>query len=320
MLTFVRRWQKPPIMTFLIRSSRNRANRFCLPLSKEGLITPRFVAGQQEARKIRIKVHEELRELFNENPDRFDFHSHTTPLISLIASVKERITQLASSEVLLALDKKFKKMYHDRFPTDIPHTEDLPHDVYHNIEIKPGLPISVGRSYSCPRKYRDSWKTLIEQHAAAGRIRPSNSPYASPSFIIPKADKSALPRWVNDYRKLNSITIPDAYPLPRIEDILADCSKGKIWGKIDMTNSFFQTCVNPDHVKYTATLTPFGLWEWLVMPMGLRNAPATHQRRVTMALSHLIGKICHVYIDDIIIWSTTLSEHKKNLSTVLEAL
>ena len=280
----------------------------------------KFHSGQLEARKIRINIHEELTELFKENPDRFDFVPHTTPLVNLIASIKKRIVELASSELLLALDKKFKDSYHDRFPSDIPHTKDLPSDVYHNIEIKPGLPISVGRSYSCPRKYRDGWKTLLDQHAAAGRIRPSNSPYASPSFIIPKADKSALPRWVNDYRKLNSVTIPDAYPLPRIEDILADCSKGKIWGKIDMTNSFFQTRVNPDHVKYTATLTPFGLWEWLVMPMGLRNAPATHQRRVTMSLSHLIGKICHVYIDDIIIWSTTLSEHKRNLSTVLQAL
>jgi hypothetical protein len=74
---------------------------------------------------------------------------------------------------------------------------------------------------------------------------------------------------VNDYRKLNNVTIPNNYPLPCIDNILADCSQGKIWGKIDMTNSFFQTLVHPDHVKYTATLTPFGLWEWVVMPMGL---------------------------------------------------
>ena len=87
-----------------------------------------------------------------------------------------------------------------------------------------------------------------------------------------------------------------------------------------MTNSFFQMLVNPDHIKYTATLTPFGLWEWVVMPMGLRNSPATHQRRVTLALKELIGKICHVYLDDIIIWSSSITEHRRNVTAVLEAL
>lgn len=192
--------------------------------------------------------------------------------------------------------------------------------VYHHIEIKPGSPISVGQAYSYPRKYRDGWKTLIEQHSKAGRICLSSSPYASPSFIIPKADSSVLPRWVNDYRKLNKLTVPDNYPLPRIDDILADCAKGKIWGKINITNSFFQTLVHPDHVKYTTMLTPFRLWEWVVMPMGLRNSPATHQQRVMQALSDLIGRICHVYLDDIIIWLSSLAEHKANVALVLEAL
>jgi hypothetical protein len=125
---------------------------------------------------------------------------------------------------------------------------------------------------------------------------------------------------VNDYRILNRATVPDNYPLPRIDNILADCAKGRIWGKIDMTNSFFQTLVHPDHVKYTATLTPFGLWEWVVMPMGLRNSPVTHQRRVTLALRDLIGRICHVYLDDIIIWSQSVEEHQKNVTLVLQAL
>jgi hypothetical protein len=223
------------------------------------------------------KVYMELNEFIKENPVRFDFQDFTMRPINPIFAIKTRITQLSQGEILRTLDSKFKKKFAEQFPPDIPHTQDLPHDVYHNIETRPGQPISVGRSYSCPRKYRDSWKTLIDQHYAAGRIRPSNSPYASPSFIIPKADKTALPRWVNDYRKLNKVTVPDSYPLPRIDDILADCSKGKIWGKIDMTNSFFQTRVNPEHIKYTATLTPFGLWEWLVMPMGLCDALATHQ-------------------------------------------
>lgn len=161
---------------------------------------------------------------------------------------------------------------------------------------------------------------MLDQHLAKGRIRPSNSPFVSPAFLIPKKDSTALPRWVNDYRQLNDNTVPDNHPLPRIDDVLADCAKGQYWAKIDMTNSFFQTKMHPDDIQYTAVNTPFGLFEWTVMPMGCRNAPATHQRRMFSALRPFIGKICHVYLDDIIIWSQTLQEHIRNVQTVLEAL
>ena len=65
----------------------------------------------------------------------------------------------------------------------------------------------------------------------------------------------------------------NAFPLPRVDDILAECAKGKIWSKMDMTNSFFQTCVHPNDIHLTAMTTPFGLYEWLAMPMGLKNSP-----------------------------------------------
>jgi len=87
-----------------------------------------------------------------------------------------------------------------------------------------------------------------------------------------------------------------------------------------MTNSFFQTRIHPDDIKYTAIDTPRGLHEWTVMPQGGRNAPATHQRRMFIALRGLIGKICHAYLDDIIIWSQTVSEHAWNVKLVLDAL
>ena len=160
----------------------------------------------------------------------------------------------------------------------------------------------------------------MDQHLAAGRIRESSSEFCSPSFLIPKADPTVLPRWVNDYRMLNDNTVPDHYPLPRIKTILSDCAKGSVWAKIDMTNSFFQTRVHPDDVKFTAVMTPFGLYEWVVMPMGCRNAPATHQRRMNQALRKYIGKICHVYLDDIVIWSSSIDEHKQNVRTILQAL
>ena len=112
----------------------------------------------------------------------------------------------------------------------------------------------------------------------------------------------------------------DAFPLPKVVDILADCAKGKIWSKMDMINSFFQTCVHPNYVHLTAMTTPFRLYEWLAMSMGLKNSPPIHQHCMVAALQHLIGKICHVYLDDIIIWSDSVVEHTKHIDLVMKAL
>ena len=86
-----------------------------------------------------------------------------------------------------------------------------------------------------------------------------------------------------------------------------------------MTNSFFQTRMREEDIPKTAVKTPWGLFEWVVMPMGLCNAPATHQRRVNEALGSLIGEICYVYLDDVIIFSNSEEEHLVNTRKVLEA-
>ncbi len=238
----------------------------------------------------------------------------------VIAAVRQRVEELAFLEKLQSEDAAFKAKFSDCFPSDIPHLDHLPSDIYHEINLKDANMTIVRRQYDCPKKYREAFKTLLTQHLEAGRLRESSSPYASPCFLVPKADPTALPRWVNDYRALNENTVPDVHPLPSIQEILSDCGRGKIWGKLDMTNSFFQTRVHPDHIKYTAITTPFGLYEWTVMPQGCRNAPSTHQRRMYSALRQYIGNICHVYLDDIIIWSQTLEEHKQNVETILNAL
>ena len=192
-------------------------------------------------------------------------------------TLSNRLAILAVWDDLSKHDTELRREFLDCFPSDIPHTNRLPTDVYHRFRLKDPEKLVRCRSYSCPKKYKDAWRQLLEQHVQAGRIRESSSEYCSPAFLIPKADTSALPRWVNDYRQLNNNTVPNHYPLPRVQDILADCAKGSIWAKIDMTNAFFQTRIHPDDVKYTAVMTPLGLYEWLVMPMGCRNAPATHQ-------------------------------------------
>jgi hypothetical protein len=119
------------------------------------------------------------------------------------------------------------------------------------------------------------------------------------------------------YQQSNDNTVPDNFPLPRVDDILADCGKGKIWATIDMTDSFFQTRMHEADIHKTAITTPFGSYEWCVMPMGFRNSPAIHQRRVTNALREHLGKICHVYLDDIVIWSNSSDEHIRNVDILI---
>ena len=177
----------------------------------------------------------------------------------------------------------------------IPHLDELPTDIYCRIKLKDPSKTIATHSYSTPRKYKEAWATQIQQLLDASHIQLSNSEHASPAFIVPKSDPAVPPHWVNDYCTLNSNTVTDSHPLPCVDDILADCAKGKIWSAIDMTNSFFQTWVHPDDVFLTAVTTPLGLYKWLVMPMGLQNSPAIHQRRVTAALWKYIRKFA-IYI------------------------
>lgn len=82
---------------------------------------------------------------------------------------------------------------------------------------------------------------------------------------------------MNDYQQLNSNTVTDSFPIPLVNEILADLGQGKVFTMLDMTNSFFQTRMHLDDVELTAVNTPWGLYEWVVMPMGIKNAPAIHQ-------------------------------------------
>ena len=239
--------------------------------------------------------------------------------IDVITAVFERAQTLTIDEELLAREKELRTKFSSVFEPP-PHFDELRREPLARIRLKDPNKEIKSRNYPCPRKWKEAWHTLLQQHLDAGRIRPSSASAGSGAFIIPKADPSVLPRWVNDYRQLNANTITDSFPIPLINDILADLATGRYFATIDMTNSFFQTRMHPNDIPLTAVNTPWGLYEWAVMPMGIKNAPAIQQRRVTEALRPWIGRLCHVYIDNIGIWSRTLKEHTANVSTILQAL
>ena len=168
---------------------------------------------------------QELQERTKETKDRLDEWSTTGPSYGHFAkTLDDRIYVLAVLDDLAKDEQEVRDEFKDRFPMDIPHVTRLPDDVYHRFCLKDLEKVIKCWSYACPRKYKNAWKQLLDQHLAAGRIRESSSEYCSPSFLIPKADPTVLPRWVNDYRALNENTIPDHYPLPRVETILSDCA------------------------------------------------------------------------------------------------
>ena len=153
-----------------------------------------------------------------------------------------------------------------------------------------------------------------------GVIRPSSSPWASPVVLVRKKDGSL--RFCIDYRNLNSVTKGDTFPLPRIDDMLDQVGKSKFFSTLDLAAGYWQVQVHPDSCEKTAFITHQGLYEFSVMPFGLKNAPAVFQRlmqRVLMGLNPDKGpSFVSVYLDDVIVFSETLEDHLEHLRKVMK--
>ena len=156
---------------------------------------------------------------------------------------------------------------------------------------------------------------LIEQHVTTGSLQPLNLVHASLVLLMPQPDPNNLPRWVNDYQVLNANTVLDAFLLPWVDDILADCPQVTIWSVFRYDIGFPDINEARGHMEDGSDDTI-----WIVMPMGLWNVPPIHQCHVTAALQHLIGKICHMYVDDVVIWLRSVTDHTQDVCLVLGVL
>jgi hypothetical protein len=123
-----------------------------------------------------------------------------------------------------------------------------------------------------------------------------------------------------DYRALNSVTEKNTYPLPRIQECLDRIGNSIVISKIDLTAGFNQVRIAEDSIWKTAFNTRMGKFEYLVMPFGLTNAPATFQTMMNTVLQPFLDKFVIVYLDDIVIFSKSIEEHKEHLRLVLEKL
>ncbi|GFX50886.1 hypothetical protein TNCV_2732371 [Trichonephila clavipes] len=190
-------------------------------------------------------------------------------------------------------------------------------NVKHRIFTGDHAPINQ-RAYRVSPTERRIIHEEVQKMLDEGIVQPSESPWSSPVVLVRKKDGSW--RFCVDYRKLNSVTKKDVYPLPRIDDTL-DCLKGaKFFSSMDLRSGYWQIEIDEADREKTAFITPEGLYEFKVMPFGLCNAPATFERMMDNLLRHFKWTMCLCYLDDIIVFSETFEDHLIRLRLVLKCL
>ena len=186
----------------------------------------------------------------------------------------------------------------------------------HPIECGSARPIRLA-PYRIPHAYRKAVQQEIKEMLEGGIIEPSASEWCSPMVIVKKKD-GAL-RICVDYRKLNSVSQVDAYPMPRIDEILDQLGKPQFISTMDLTRGYWQVPVEQKARHKTAFSTPFGLYQFKMMPFGLQGAPATFQRLMDHVTREMNG-FASAYLDDLIIYSSSWADHVSHLRRVLEKL
>ena len=251
----------------------------------------------------------------------------TQPVLSLVESCpesdeeqlckierEEPFVKLRNSEVLEHIDDKLEHLSPEErrdvkdlvneFPqlfSDIPSRTDV---VEHDVDVGDTSPIKQAPYRANPTKMKNLEKE-IQYMLETGIIEPSSSAWSSPCIIVPKPDKTH--RFCTDYRKVNACTKTDSFPIPRVDDCIDRIGKAKYVSKFDLLKGYWQIPLSKRAQEISAFATPQGLFQYTVMPFGMKNAPATFQRLVNSLISGLEG--CEAYIDDLVVYSEDWNVH-----------
>jgi transposase InsO family protein len=209
---------------------------------------------------------------------------------------------------------EFFQMFDEELSKNLPPRR--PYD--HTIPLKDNKEPPFGALYGMSQEELKALKEYIEDNMTKGFIQASSSPAGAPVLFVKKADGSL--RLCVDYRGLNEVTIKNRYPLPLIRETLDRLAKAKWYTKLDLRWGYNQIRIAKGEEWKTAFRTRYGLFEYTVMPFGLTNAPATFQHFINDTLREYLDVFCTAYLDDILIYSDTLEEHKGHVRQVLEAL
>ncbi|CCO36295.1 hypothetical protein RSOLAG1IB_11511 [Rhizoctonia solani AG-1 IB] len=163
-----------------------------------------------------------------------------------------------------------------------------------------------------------SLKQWLEDELKARKICPSKSPISSPVMFVPKKDGSR--RLVVDYRKLNTQSKKNVYPLPRLDDLMSKLRGAKLFTKLDLRWGYNNVHVKEGDKWKTAFCTKYGLFETLVMPFGLSGAPGAFQAMMNKVFQDLLDVSVIIYLDDILIFSSNPDKHKSHIKEVLKPL
>lgn len=158
----------------------------------------------------------------------------------------------------------------------------------------------------------------ITDSLAAGIIRPSSSPVGAGFCFVEKKDKSLRP--CIDFRRLNSITVKNKYPLPLLSSAFELLQEATVFSKLELRNAYHLVRIRRGHEWKTAFNTHLGHFEYVVMPFGLTNSPAVFQALVNDILKDFINRCAFVYVDDILIFSKSLAEHEVHVRQILQRL
>ena len=209
-----------------------------------------------------------------------------------------------------AFKNAFSKSASNRLP---------PHRVYdHKIQLTEELNYGYTPLYRQSTEELQATKQYLLDNLNRGFITASNYPFASPVLFVKKANGSL--RFCIDFRKLNAITRKDAYPIPRIDELLARVSKAKVFTKLDIRQAFHRIRIDPKSEDYTSFRTRYGTYKCKVLPFGLCNGPATYQRYMNDVLMDYLDDFCTAYLDDILIYSEDPKEHEAHVKKVLRRL